>query len=535
MIEPARVSASAMARMLQASPLFRLPERPRLLAGLVMVPIQEGLVVEGTERRQVLRGRGVASLLPRLLPLLDGARTPAEVAAALSGVPAEAVENALALLYARGLLEDAAVQPAAAAAGVPPALAGFVTRHVDVTRVNRSAGEALHRLRSAAVAAEGDPEAATLLGEELAACGVALAGHEQASLVVCLLTGTEDEAALAEMDDRLAARRMPWLRASLVGSRAELGPYFSWPRGRCYRCFAATRDRHGAAGPAAPARLRTWVALVAAEIVFLASRVCPPTTGQAVVAIDMADWSRRRLSPPRLPGCPVCCPLPGPPACEVETAVAYEQAVASPPPDLLDPKRHQAHFLAANHELQAQRRRYPSHRLEPLGPDALPAAALLRRTAGLRAAEPRVKRWAPTAGNLGSVQVYLVARQLAGVAPGVYAHAAWDDALAPLDYEGPPADLDGLFERAGAAGSLALLVMTADLGLAAAKYGPSAYHLVHLDAGAALAQCSAVAADLGLTARPLPGWDDALLGELLLLDPEREPVTAVVALHGAAP
>ncbi len=72
--------------------------------------------------------------------------------------------------------------------------------------------------------------------------------------------------------------------------------------------------------------------------------------------------------------------------------------------------------------------------------------------------------------------------------------------------------------------------MTADLARAAAKYGALAYHLVHLDAGAALAQLGAAAAGYGLRACPLPRWDAGLLGRLLLLDPDADPVTAVAAL-----
>lgn len=542
MIEPALVSAVESAEMLRASSLFRPPARPRLLPGLVVAPIEQGLVVEGTEERQVFRGRAATSLLPVLLPLLDGTRTAAEVAAALPGAPAGAVENALALLYARGLLEEGG--PGAAPIDLDEPLAGFLARHVDLTRMNRSASAALARMRSAAVAVAGPGGVSRGLEEELARCGVPLAGRgaplDRAALVVALAAGEEDQAALADLDSRLAARGVPWLRAALAGPRAEVGPYFGCPRQRCYRCFAATREPPGDALAAGPAEVRTWLALVAAEVVFLTSRVCPPVTARGTLVLDLEDWSQRSLFHPRLPGCATCCPgttAAGP----VEPALAYEQAIASPPPDLLDPKRHQLHFTTASRELQAMHRTHRSLALEPLGPERTsggrldrPAlAALLRRTAGLRAAAPSVRRWAPTAGNLGSVQVSVAARRVPGLAPGLHAYAPWDDALARLDAGSPAADLDALFEPSPAAP--ALVVLTADLARAAAKYGPAAYHLVHLDAGAALAQLAAVAAALGLAALPVPAWDDARIAAALMADPDAEPVTAVLALAEARP
>jgi len=79
------------------------------------------------------------------------------------------------------------------------------------------------------------------------------------------------------------------------------------------------------------------------------------------------------------------------------------------------------------------------------------------------------------------------------------------------------------------------LVLTADLSRVAAVYGPSAYHLVHLDAGVAVAQCSVVAAGFGLATIPAIRWNDELIGRALMLDPEDEPVTAVLGLSLEVP
>jgi SagB-type dehydrogenase family enzyme len=547
-----------MAAVIRKSALFRPPVRPCLLRGLVVVPVEGGVLIEGAEQRQVFRGAAVSTLLPRLFSLLDGTRTSSEVAAALPDIPVLAIENALALLYMSGLLQDGN-----AGINVPDIMrpiAGFIERHVDVTRVNRSTAEALARLQSVSVAAVGVPEQVAMLRVELERCGMTLGQVEEASLAVALVHGEEDELALTELEKRLAARRVPWLRSALIGSHMELGPYFSFPGARCYRCFTKLPKRESTSqnevtSNSAQAFLKLWITLTATELIFLSSHICPPVTGQSMLVFNLANWSQHRMWPPRLPGCQVCCPNSGS-SDIVEPAVTYEQAVESPPSPLLYPKQHQLHHLRIYRELQESRRRFPSFRLQSLGDDQSPAggflaslgtrhgitpidrpalAGILRRTTGFRDAGPRLKRWVPSAGNLGSVQVYLVALRINGLLSGLYAYAARQDALVSLEAEGPQANLQALAEIVGDKTASALLVLTADLPRVFSKYGPTGYHLIHLDAGAALAQCTAVAAGYGLTAYPALKWDDKLFSEALLLDSDIEPITAIVLIGGERP
>ena len=546
MTEPFTVSAAEMARLVASSPGFRLPDRPRLLPGIVVIPVEQGLVLEGAERRQVLRGPGVASLLPWLLPLLDGTRTCADVRRALPGVPGRAVEDALALLYTRGVLEDGA---AAAWPDEPRhrAVRDFMHRHVDVTRVNSSAGEAFERLRAVPVAVAGDTLVLRYLGKELAACGVTVTSVADAGLFVRVLLGEDDPAALTELDGELSARGVPWLRVSLRGSELEIGPYFSVPRAVCYHCFASAREPSQAPCPAEPAWIPALAALAAAEIVFVTSRICAPLTRNGVLRLDLEKWSDHRSVPVPRPSCPACCPPGRSRPDSVSTAFAYEQAISTALPEFTHPKERQVHYAVANRELQRPGRGYPGFRKEPLGGGRQPSddaantgldraslGRLLTMTAGLRTSQPPVRRWVPSAGNLGSVQVYVLAHRVAGLGRGWYAYAAFQDALLRMEPPGPEADAGPSAHSSGAGEPLATLVLTADLQRASAKYGPAAYHLVHLDAGAALAQCQAVGRPLGLTVSAARDWDDVALGTALSLDLEAEPITAVISLLRSA-
>jgi SagB-type dehydrogenase family enzyme len=542
-----------MSRLMRTTAFFRPPERPCLLPGLVLVPLERGLLVEGTDQRQVIRGPGITSLVPRLFPLLDGTRAPDEISELLPDVPVQAIEDALSLLYTRGLLQDGPFTRAAELKDVPPAVAGFVARHVDTTRANLSANQALEQLRSVRVAITGNSGVAPLLSAELARCGLTEVPFDQATLIVALVLGEDNQIALAELDDLSNARKVPWLRAAMVGSLVELGPYFAVPRKYCYRCFAA-RHLQSAEGTAAePGWLLAFVALVASETVFLASHICPPVTSQGLLVVELDDWSQNQLWPLRLPGCPQCCPLPSKLITDIKPALAYQQVVESRSSDLLYPKHHQAHFAIANYELQAVTKRYPSFRLELMGEEVVPQgsflsirqgsarhhlekaalAGLLRRIAGFRHCGSRRSRWAPSAGNLGSVGAYVITRGLPALAHGVYAYSPLDDSLAVLCSEPRLIDVDALIDRTVGRSAQALLVLTADIARSCAKYGPLAYHLVHLDAGAALAQCVAWATGLGITTCVCPRWDDAVLAQSLLLHPDIEPITAVIGLEGA--
>ncbi|HSP73427.1 MAG TPA: hypothetical protein VLN26_13720, partial [Gaiellaceae bacterium] len=81
-----------------------LPTRPLLRPGYRVVADGGRLLLERGHRVVLLEGRAAGSLLPRLLPLLDGSRTPAEIADALGPETRPAVEHALRVLAARRLL-----------------------------------------------------------------------------------------------------------------------------------------------------------------------------------------------------------------------------------------------------------------------------------------------------------------------------------------------------------------------------------------------------------------------------------------------
>jgi len=595
---PGRVglSAPAMAAAVSLDPQFTLPVRPRLLAHLVLVDLGDGLLVEGTAERQVLRGHAATDLLPALLPLLDGTRRIDDLAGALDR-PGRQVHAAVALLYACGLLEDAddrAPRPVA----VPAEAAAFLGRHLDTTRVDRSVGAALARLATARVVVVG-PAGAEAVAGALRRAGVpqaTAAGHggwrhalaaatDGIDLVLAL--GAPDPLP-RELDDWCAQARVPWLRSAHGSAGVEIGPRFEAGLTACYRCFAEELPAGGRGRPGARRRA-AWHGLVVDEVLALLSRVLVARSTGGVTTVDLDGWSDRTVLVPRRPGCPRCCPDGGTARREPELAHRYEQAVAFPPRHLLDPKDHQHHYRPANLALQALAKEYPAARHvalahpdrtpQPAGafPDLLAArhaapAALLDRAvlAGLllrvggRREDPaggdrrggKVQRWAATGGNLGSVQLYVLAAGVDGLAPGwwFYEPARHRLALVRRCADTPGDRSRGVVgapapPRRPAAAQLArrllgghpapapaaVIVSTGALARVAGKYHDFAYRIVHLDAGVATAQLQALATGYGLATRVAPRVDDGLLREELRLDPADEPVTAVLGLYGREP
>lgn len=76
----------------------------RLAGGVVVVPFEDGIVVEGAAQRQFFRGRSARSFFPGLLDLLQDPITVSQAAATL-GHPDQHIEQALRLLEQRSLLE----------------------------------------------------------------------------------------------------------------------------------------------------------------------------------------------------------------------------------------------------------------------------------------------------------------------------------------------------------------------------------------------------------------------------------------------
>ena len=586
------ISAETMVRAVQFDPQFEMPVRPRFPQELVAVPLADGLLIDGTDEQQILRGQATKELLPRLLPLLDGKRTLEQLAAELSPVPAEHIRSAIALLYTRGVLEDGAADPDLDPSDVDAQTLAFYRRHVDATRVNRSALEAANRLLNSQVlvltTGQHHAEARKLVSKQLSQAGVGavhsgqlglhlgrdyeFADQPRTKLVIVLVEGEDDQERLADLDEQCARNGIPWLRVTVdpeAGS-ADLGPYFERGETACYRCFARANGKRPAAVPvdghAKWLQTRLWANMLATEAIYLLSRIAPAATGLQVTRYDLADWSVSRLRFPRLPGCHNCRPLPAVGFRNIEAAVVYEDAVRFPSRHLMDPKSHQVHYRASNLELAKDGKRYPSaeritlpDRAELLQPQGSTLehlvagraraserlnlarlASLLLLSAGVKGVDEktgRVWRWAATGGNLGSVELYVAARDVPGLEPGFYFYQPHEHLLARVKAGQGPAEVADFIHQAAPFESEeipdALIIAVGALHRVAHKYGAFAYRIINLDAGVAFGQLHLVGSSLGLSTHLVQRWDDDVITDRLNLTDVAEAVTGMLLVSGA--
>jgi SagB-type dehydrogenase family enzyme len=139
-------------------------------------------------------------------------------------------------------------------------------------------------------------------------------------------------------------------------------------------------------------------------------------------------------------------------------------------------------------------------------------------------------RAAASTGALYQTEVYVVARDVEGLAPGVYHFCAGDFTLRRLRDE----DAGGTLAEAAAdespGRSAATLVFTGIIWRNSWKYRARTYRHLFWDAGTMLANALAVAAALGLAPRLFTGFVDAMIHRLVGVDATGEVALALLTL-----
>ncbi|GAA2746349.1 nitroreductase family protein [Kitasatospora cinereorecta] len=539
--------------------------RPRLRRGIAVTPLPAGLVVEAVGRRHLFRGEAATATLPRLFALLDGTRDAAALAAEL-GHEVAAIEPVLAAVEARALLEPTC--PATAAApvdGAPQAadaVAEFLARTGPVAAVEGGSVTALARLAASTVAVAGPPAVTERIAEDLRACGVGRVTAVEPGdapvdgpvdlLVVCdddprLLAAAVRHGAAGGFEVLRYAVRDAAHAADATGA-IEIGPRFRPGHTACADCLRTGRAREFPADRVpsvlSPAVVDLAAGLVADQVTAALAGTAVPLPRRELRRLTLPDFSTRYLAVVPEPGCLECGPIGDGPEQEADTIEWLLQA--SPP------ERYAAGAGVAPFEplpvldLPASPRRpltapAPAD-CTPGVPDERALAVLLSRTAGPRetaagggAAEDGAgirRRWAPSGGNLGSVQLFLLTEEHWPGLPGtVFRYDAEAGELVAARADAPP--LSALLAGTALAGRpvRAALVFTGALHRLWGKYHQFSPRLTHLDTGCAMAQAALVAGELGLHAE-LAAGDVGALAEHLELNPVDQLVTGIVGIYG---
>jgi SagB-type dehydrogenase family enzyme len=569
-----------------------LPLRPRFLHELVVVPFEQELIVEGTDQFHALQGVAVQTILPHLISLMDGERTLDQLKTALPGIPEAAVLAVVSLLCRWGLVEDGGTNSTPELHSNIETLR-FLRRYVGVTGCNQSGGQAYERLRNSEVLvlnSAGALQATECLKALLEKVGVGRLTpldrdslHEwrrctlavgMQSLAVSLSFNGEDCEWHQKLDDWCRVHHMPWLRVVLseTATCADLGPLFYAKRTPCYRCFNAVH--FGLPSSRSPVDKNRpgidayfWTSMAAIEVIYFLSRIGTSSAERYCERYDLTQWTSKRLPWPRVPGCLHCRPLtqelsglPSQAAPSVDTAIVFEDYIASSSRSLASrPIREDTSTISL---LSKQAKRMPNcvqyplnRRLSKLERPALEVlrqgtdrsrpliavddlATILMLTAGIRdlgSENKKVQRWTASAGNLGSVELFVVVHKVEGLAPGVYFYQSREHSLALFSRRDGMLGIADFMRRVVGSDTPDLpdviVLLTGAFHRLQRKYGAFAYKLVNLDAGVAVSQLHLAARTLHLSSWTAVRWADDLVEQQLNLDAQEEHCTALVALH----
>lgn len=267
-------------------------------------------------------GRGAATLLPALLPLLDGTRTEEEIVAILGEPLRPAVEHALALLAEHGVLaEGPPLDP-----GLPAPFAAAALTHAASGGPESSPAAVRAQLAGADVRVVGAGAAAAEIGRLLRLSGVGVVEPspwdpptDLAVFAVVAPDPHERDRLPAWNEAALAAGR-PWLQVLPPdGSVTAIGPLFVPKETCCYECYRRRRaanldypdefwalERSPGRQPVAPA-LTAAVAGLAATLALRWLLYCDPFAAGVLAMLELgATVGLRTHVVYRVPRCPAC-------------------------------------------------------------------------------------------------------------------------------------------------------------------------------------------------------------------------------------
>jgi hypothetical protein len=508
----------------------------RLCQGLVVLPDDNGVLLAGGPERHLLRGAAVSSVIEKLLPILDGRHTVADIASEMGIAPVQAL-RAVSLLDRAGVLERSGGDPQEPAIA-PDQVAMFLSRNVNATRAGRNAAELRAALATSSVLLVAAPPVADAIGADLRATGVgqvlALENPAEATDSRIHAVAASPRGMLAVLDDpvpgagelerRCRQHRVPLLRFARPGNQLEIGPLFHADYTACYACFAAgyrEMARPDGAG-AVDGQQNLHAALVTSEILATLVRLTTPGCFRCLVTVSLPELTRQTLAVVPEPGCPECATPAGTGNEAAERAGQHEWLAERRPSELraprstLEPDRAQDGFRESPTEFTTcPRLRLPDPATTPSthGIDETVVSSLLSRLRD------------------DAILCYLLTEPgRIGDLPGNvhrYQPAGHQLIAVRSDLHTMPSGLAGTNLPADPA---LVLVLVGALGRLFPRHRFAAYRLAHLAAGRMLAELSAAAPEFGLTVSLASTWDQRLV-ELLELRAQQELITAVVGLY----
>jgi SagB-type dehydrogenase family enzyme len=504
------------------------PHRPRLRAGVAAVPVGDGIIFDGGPKRQHFGGRTARDVLPRLLSLLDGTHDEQALARHLD-LPLTHVRQLLQALEQRDLLVHDELARLLGDGRVDSEVIDYLCRSTQRGRYDLVAEIATLRVAIATP----DPVLA-VVATDLVATGAQMVAYPEALVGsgadVVLAVDTDDT--LRDVVDACARSSTPVVRCRFGPADAEVGPVFLTGNTACLDCLRRGQAQIDVTGPpevdeltsTARTVLVDYAAAAVTNVVLSLRQVGIRRTPHLLRAMTyIAGIEERRFLVTPFADCPMCG-IPGQRCGEIgELVQAFEWQHQASTTSIAAPTVVRAPLGRASTSDYATSPRRSLRSTDRLD-------RLLSLTCGLRREAGETRRWTPTGGDLGSVDLFLLRERDDGALPGnVFRLDATTDSL--IAARADPVRLRSVLAGTGldVERRLTCVVFVGSHGRLASKYGTFGYRLTHLDAGCAVAQFELVARHLDYPVSLAAGWTSALPAALEL-DGRREFVCAVLAV-----
>ena len=137
-------------------------------------------------------------------------------------------------------------------------------------------------------------------------------------------------------------------------------------------------------------------------------------------------------------------------------------------------------------------------------------------------------RTAPSAGALYPLELYLVSRNVDGLAPGVYSYTPWQHKLIKVGDKEVFAELtEKALMQSWAKSSAAMIVISAVYERTTVKYGQRGIRYVHMEVGCAAQNIYLQATSLNLGTTFIGAFDDEKVKSILNLATDEQPLSVM--------
>jgi SagB-type dehydrogenase family enzyme len=563
MIASKKITAHQMGLAVLNDPQFKLPERPLFSNYFTLIPhMEDGLIIDGGIEKQLLRGKATKTLIPELIPLLDGTRTILELTEELPEYSPRNIYEAIALLYTRGVIQEGYQKMDSGSPYLP-----YLERFIDGTRINSSAGQALDRLLSFTINVISTQEIYTKLEKQFSTLdmkvkfGNSIVDKDGNQITLLVLKNLSNLEEYRDTLKELTKLKVPCFLAILQGSTLITGPYFDNDSTMCFECFLEQLERipsHYKMDKIAGMDRLHEVALsyVAGELTNFLSKVSSLLITQNMINIvDLTTLSGEQIKFSKVPYCKGCDGNAINQDPVIDIVSQYESFVTFPPREFISIKDHQNHYRPKNLELAKffkEFNSFPFIKLENESslPDTaalknekdgqlLKLAKILLYSNGLKAGnnqrQNQVNRYAPTGGNLGSVDMYFINTGIKDLDRAVFFYDPLKHGLSQITEKLDDDFLDETIEGKGEIETeftehFGYIVLAGSYEKVAQKYKEFGYRIVNLDAGAAFTHIQASSQAMGLRISESDRFIDDNLKKLLKINRRKEMITYLIAV-----